>query len=161
MPHQSWGFPVKFARTGTVPALLWTVDTVTNSYFEWFSSGHRYLRILIDTQLNTQGDPLQISRVLFLYSCLFFVSLSCELYIPWSCSLHRLNIVSPTHGVHCAPYHRDHCPLFSDGQCLSNHYFIYFIHFSIVTYGRVNLVPVLLSLLEADISLVFRYLPLY
>ena len=73
---------------------------------------------LIVSQLNTQADPLQISRVLILLISLLHL---CP-------GLPGLNIIFSTHGVYCIPPHRDHCSLFCHSQYLPNDYFIYFKH---------------------------------
>ena len=127
-----------------------------------FFLGDRYfshMHILIVTQLNTQGDPLQISRVLFLCISLLFVSVLWTLpsLVPWSpeTQYYLLNSWSSL----CST---------SQGSLFfvlwypmsSKLLFYIFYPFLIVRDGRVNPVPILLSLLEAEMSLVFRHLPL-
>lgn len=94
----------------------------------------------------------------FVCNSLFFVSLPCELYLPWSYGLPWLNIVSSTHGVYDTPHHRVTvlCSL------MPSVFYILILYISSIFFncytreGKSS--PVSPSFLEAEISLVFRYL---
>lgn len=47
----------------------------------------------------------------------------------------------------------DHCPSFCDGQCIENFYFKYFVHFLVVSCGRVSPVSITPSWQEVKIPL--------
>lgn len=130
MPHEFWGSNFKPMRTDTVPALLWAADPVTANFggriFPWrqILFSHAYIDCYSAEHSRWPSTDIQSSFCVFLSS----LSLSYELYHPWSHGLLKLNIISSTHGVHCSPPHMNHCSLFCDIQCLPNYYFIYFVH---------------------------------
>lgn len=126
-----------------------------------FFLGDRYfshMHILIVTQLNTQGDPLQISRVLFVYfSPLCLCPMSSTILGPmvsWN------SILSPQLMEFIALHLTWITVLCSVISNVFQIIILYILSIFDCTDGRVNPVPIPLSLLEAEMSLVFRHPPL-
>ena len=148
-------FPVKSLRTDTVPALLWAAGLGTTNLGGGSFLGHRNFSHINCLLLNWTLKQIlyTISRVLTLWISLFFISVLWTplSFVPWSTrtQYYLLNSFHPS-GITTV--------LCSVTTSIFQKTILYILN--TVPDGKVNLIPIPLSLPDAEISL-YLYTLLY